>query len=464
MAQNTTHRTEIAEMVLKFAGTLLIPVVLAIIGYFGNKILQHRQEVETRTRLYSELMSKREDADTALRKDMLRAIIEAFFKPTAGSLEEKVLNLELLTYNFHESLYLAPLFYHVERDIAASNATPQDPNGAQYKQRLRRVARGVVKRQMTVLQSAGATLHGTIGIGEIRAPLAQLPPEITWPEALHEKIRYYTDPVHPEKNYLAFRGVMSTDESRALLALSAEKIFRKAVTELARKSLRLHHTAYPLDAWPADVDIPDAFAKKLEYDDSTHLVVFKGIMASDEHDALLGLSPEEPFQKAIEALYHTSQQLRDQRDDRTYQLHMVQEATLSVDQIDRHYKLTVLEINLRTQEIRVRLEVRAAPTHLGAAQRPGAARANATPDEPLATAEFWVGFYDFPMVDNIRLPNDQRCAVVLDAFEEPMTQYTLVCFPASRASLKEKPYYEDVLQRVLQARDTVPNRAPQRRP
>jgi hypothetical protein len=159
MTHNATHRTETAEMVLKFAGTLLIPVVLAIIGYFGNKILQHRQEVETRTRLYSELMSKREDADTALRKDMLRAIIEAFFKPTAGSLEEKVLNLELLTYNFHESLYLAPLFYHVEREIAASTTAPQDPNGAQYKQRLRRVARGVVKRQMTVLQSAGATLH-----------------------------------------------------------------------------------------------------------------------------------------------------------------------------------------------------------------------------------------------------------------------------------------------------------------
>jgi hypothetical protein len=32
MTQNATHRTEIAEMVLKFAGTLLIPVVLAIIG------------------------------------------------------------------------------------------------------------------------------------------------------------------------------------------------------------------------------------------------------------------------------------------------------------------------------------------------------------------------------------------------------------------------------------------------
>jgi hypothetical protein len=461
MAPNATHRAEIAEMVLKCAGTLLIPVVLAMIGYFGNKILQHRQEVETRARLYSELMSKREDADTALRKDMLRAIIEAFFKPTAGSLEEKVLNLELLTYNFHESLYLAPLFYHVEREIAAANAGAQDATGASYKQRLRRVARSVVKRQLTVLQSAGATLHGTIGLGEIRAPLAALPAEVTWPTALQEKIRYHSDPAHPEKNYLAFRGVMSTDECRTVLALSADPTFRKAVTALSRKSLHLHHTAYPLDAWPAEVDIPDAFAKKLEYDDSTHLVVFKGIMSSDEHDALLGLSPEEPFQKAIEALYRTSQQLREQRDDRTYQLHMVQEATLSVDHIDRHYKLTVLEINLRTQEIKVRLEVRAAPRDAAAARPPGPVRPT-TSEEPLATAEFWVGFYDFPMVDNIRLPNDQRCAVVLDTFEEPMTQYTLVCFPASRASLKEKPYYEDVLQRVLHERAPVPDRAPPR--
>jgi len=462
MAPNATHRAETAEMVLKVAGTLLIPVVLAIIGYFGNKILQHRQEVETRTRLYSELMSKREDADTALRKDMLRAIIEAFFKPTAGSLEEKVLNLELLTYNFHESLYLAPLFYHVEREIAASNAAPPDANGAQYKQRLRRVARGVVKRQMTVLQSAGATLHGTIGIGEIRAPLPELPAEVTWPTALQEKIRYHSEPAHPEKNSLAFRGVMSTEEGRTLLALSADKAFRKAVTTLSRTSLHLHHTAYPLDAWPAEVEIPDAFATKLQYDDSTHLLVFKGIMAPDERDALTGLSTEAPFQQAIQALYHTSQHPREQRDDRTYQVHMVQEATLAVEHLARHYKLTVLEINLHTQEIKVRLEVRAAPGDPAAARQPGPPRPTTTPDEPLATAEFWVGFYDFPMVDNIRLPNDQRCAVVLDAFEEPMTQYTLVCFPASRASLKEKPYYEDVLQRVLNGRETEPNHAPQR--
>ena len=39
--------------------------------------------------------------------------------------------------------------------------------------------------------------------------------------------------------------------------------------------------------------------------------------------------------------------LREQRDDRTYQLHMVQEATLAVEHLARNYKLTVLEINLR---------------------------------------------------------------------------------------------------------------------
>ena len=158
------------------------------------------------------------------------------------------------------------------------------------------------------------------------------------------------------------------------------------------------------------MDIPDAFAKKLEYDDSTHLVVFKGIMASDEHDALIGLSPEEPFQKAIEALYRTSQQLREQRDDRTYQLHMVQEATLSVEHLDRHYKLTVLEINLRTQEIRVRLEVRAAPQHLRVARRPGPVRANTPPMSPWrqqssgwasTTSPWWI-ISASPMINAVR--------------------------------------------------------------
>jgi len=67
--------------------------------------------VWTNTRIYLELTSKREESESALRKDMFVSIIESFLRPGAATLDERVLNLELLSYNFHESLNLKPLFF-----------------------------------------------------------------------------------------------------------------------------------------------------------------------------------------------------------------------------------------------------------------------------------------------------------------------------------------------------------------
>jgi len=52
------------------------------------------------------------------------------------------------------------------------------------------------------------------------------------------------------------------------------------------------------------------------------------------------------------------------------------------------------------------------------------------------------------MIDNTRLSHDQRCAVVLKTFEDDRAEVTLVYFPGSRASLKEKPFYEDVISNL----------------
>jgi hypothetical protein len=79
------------------------------------------------------------------------------------------------------------------------------------------------------------------------------------------------------------------------------------------------------------------------------------------------------------------------------------------------------------------------------------------PKEDSSITEFWVGFFDFPMIDNTRLSDDQRCAVILTQFEEPQTKFTVVYFPGSRAGIKEKPYYDEVLQNLLRAYDTTPN-------
>jgi hypothetical protein len=64
---------------------------------------------------------------------------------------------------------------------------------------------------------------------------------------------------------------------------------------------------------------------------------------------------------------------------------------------------------------------------------------------------FTVSFFDFPMIDNLRLTDGQRCALVLTNFNDHAVELTTVLFPGEYASLKEKPYYNEVLQSILSA-------------
>jgi hypothetical protein len=55
------------------------------------------------------------------------------------------------------------------------------------------------------------------------------------------------------------------------------------------------------------------------------------------------------------------------------------------------------------------------------------------------------------MIDNIRLSYGQRCAVVLNNFSDQSADLTVVLFPGEYASLKERPYYNEVIENVLGA-------------
>ncbi len=61
-------------------------------------------------------MSRREESESALRKDMFQTIIASFVNANArgATSTPSVLNLELLAYNFHESLNLKPLFIDMQ--------------------------------------------------------------------------------------------------------------------------------------------------------------------------------------------------------------------------------------------------------------------------------------------------------------------------------------------------------------
>ena len=106
---------------------LALPLVTLVLGYWFNASLNERQQIDNNIRLYAEMMGRREEADSNLRKDMFNSILTTFMSEDPGAkitdeeeIRQQILSLELLAYNFHESLDIGPLFKDVERRIRLS--------------------------------------------------------------------------------------------------------------------------------------------------------------------------------------------------------------------------------------------------------------------------------------------------------------------------------------------------------
>jgi hypothetical protein len=68
----------------------------------------------------------------------------------------------------------------------------------------------------------------------------------------------------------------------------------------------------------------------------------------------------------------------------------------------------------------------------------------------MVTQEFTIDYFQFPMIDNTRLSNDMRCAVVMRDFDYPnFIEVDILYFPGSHSSLKERPYYDEVVKKLL---------------
>lgn len=260
-------------------------LAVTVVGVMGSQVIDRRQSLETNARLYSELMSRREEAESNLRKDMCVSIIESFLQPGSNDLDAKVLNLELLAYNFHDSLNLKPLFMDMQTRLAASS----DPGKRAYLARVNRVARDIAARQLFSLEGHGRSFRRSVDLEELRAA------------------------------------------GKAGLPLEGEKI-------------------------------------------------------------------------AI--------------DGRTCEVN-----------------LRVLGQDTVLQQLQMRLEVKAPEGS----------------NESDTRVTFNVGFFDFPMIDNTRLANGLRCAVTVSALSETDADLATVCFPAEYAGLKDRPYYDEVIQKLQQA-------------
>jgi len=133
---------------------LALPLVTLVLGYWFNASLNERQQIDNNVRLYAEMMGRREEADSNLRKDMFNSILTTFVARDPNlrltpdeQIKQQILSLELLAYNFHESLDIGPLFKDVARRIPRDDTGPN----AELRGRLETVSLQVIEHQLTAL-------------------------------------------------------------------------------------------------------------------------------------------------------------------------------------------------------------------------------------------------------------------------------------------------------------------------
>jgi len=278
------------DILMRPMGGLLTAAAIAVFGFITSAALNQRQATDTNTRLYTELMSRREESESALRKDMCVSIINSFVNPHDTELNASVLNLEMLAYNFHESLNLKPLFAEMRRRVMRAEGEARTPEARAeneaYLERLESMAREIVRRQMIVLEGVGKRFDRTIDL----------------------------------------------------------------------------------------TGDPDGTS----------------------------LEPE----------------------------------TLTLDGVPTTFAIDVLGVDRTNREIQIGLSIETPDPELGRQTK---------------VANFGVSYFDFPMIDNTRLVGGQRCSVVLNSISDQSADITLVLFPGTYASLKEKPYYNEVIENVLNA-------------
>ena len=157
-------------LALEWVKVALIPIVAVVIGYFFTSWQKESESIETNVRLYTQLISQREQSDSQLRTEMFKAVIEKFLSGgKADDLRDMVLKLELLTYNFHESLDLGPLFKEMLRKLEMPSSLSAEDRTS-LRTRLDAAAEKVAVQQIAALSLNGERWSATISPEDLRVP------------------------------------------------------------------------------------------------------------------------------------------------------------------------------------------------------------------------------------------------------------------------------------------------------
>jgi hypothetical protein len=152
-----------SETIKTMLTVIAIPLALAYLSHRYEETTAKNQAADARLRLYTELLTSREQADSGLRKDMFGKVLDTFMTKRDGDVDQQLVELELLAANFQDSLNLSPLFRQLRRQIDAQPAKDK----AALMERLESVASDVKARQIEALELVGAKMDGTVNFAQL---------------------------------------------------------------------------------------------------------------------------------------------------------------------------------------------------------------------------------------------------------------------------------------------------------
>lgn len=346
------------DKIMQIISPILIPLVIALMGYWGQKTITELSIQEQNSRLYTELLSRREESESALRKDMFKEIMNGFFTDIISTnqssdlisdddkeyrgedikdkLSKKILKLEMLALNFGDSLSIGPLFSELSDDIEhvlKANSNVIDNwmvVAAPYQKRLRSLAKRVASRQMSTISAGSET-----------------------PDRFEFKISANLKEI--DKDCVALKKTSDTDCN----------IFKNNI----EKGAGTNHEVF----WSsADAVLP--------------------------------------------------------------------EVNLNLDGVARDFEIALSNADLMNHTIDIELKI---------LETSKIANENGEFNQiVVADEDFSMDFFNFPLIDNTRLSNNHRFALIIEGFDHKTIELKGVVFPGSFASHRDKPFLNDAINEL----------------
>lgn len=412
---NEEHKTKSDKLGIwiKALTPIFAGLLIAWAGFVSNLALSSISNNQESARLITELQISREQAESELRKDVFDQTLQAFLLKTQKQddsikgMSKQLLRLELLALNFGDSLSLSPLFNEFRRDLKHlkpgkddNEATFKNWRGEQNK-RLYSLARQVASSQISSLVQ-----HGEYK--SIRIPFNEY--DVKQYKTC-QRILFKNNYQWPMDKVYASSGVID-DEIKD--AFNSDKNLTDFIGMLNYSSeIKLEDISRYLNISISDVNLCEKSAK-------VNIILYKENKEESRKPIAIG-------------------QINNKND-----LSVLSEYILDNEDKLKYEISTKNYIDNETENNNTKMESAAR-----------AVRKYQLIDE--IERNFTLDYFNFPMVNNTRLGNNHRFAIVMTEFDldvtDPHMELIAIIFPSEYASLRDRPGMEEarkMLESALQ--------------